>query len=243
MQKIEINTTQNVIIQYELALLSDRIFAFLIDFVIIIISWLILSAFFSLFIESSDLVFYFVGAPIFFFYTLINENITNGQSIGKKALDIKIIKINGDEPKLGDFTVRWVFRMIDIYFSIGTLASLLVSSSDNKQRLGDIIAGTAIVKLKPNLKLSLKDVLKIQSKDDYEPTYPEVKKFNDEQMLLIKNTLDRVNKFPNKAQRESLDLLYQKVEANLNLNEQIKSDKAKVKFFKTLISDYVVLTR
>ena len=38
MKNIEIKTTQNVVLQYELAELRDRIIAFLIDFVCVIVA-------------------------------------------------------------------------------------------------------------------------------------------------------------------------------------------------------------
>ena len=44
MKNIEIKTTQNVVLEYELADLRDRILAFLLDLIILVIGILILSA-------------------------------------------------------------------------------------------------------------------------------------------------------------------------------------------------------
>ena len=50
-----------------------------------------------------------------------------GASIGKRALKIKVIKLDGKEPNIGDYFIRWIFRFIDIVISFGTLAIFSIS--------------------------------------------------------------------------------------------------------------------
>ncbi|WP_431199245.1 RDD family protein [Mucilaginibacter sp. P25] len=67
------------------------------------------------------------------FYDLVAEVFFNGQTIGKYAVKIKVVSINGSRPSFGQFLLRWVFRLVDfgITFGIGALISVAVSEKNN----------------------------------------------------------------------------------------------------------------
>ena len=242
MQTIDITTTQNVTIQYELASLRDRILAFVIDVLLLSVSLLILNLIYlSAFDNSYQLFFtYCIILPIGLFYTLSMEYLNDGQTVGKMAIGIKVIKIDGKAPTLGDYLARWGFRMVDIIFSIGSIASLLISSSDKGQRLGDMAANTTLIKVRFNLRFRLEDIEKISTLDEYEPLYPQVRQLNEDDMLLIKNVITRSQRYPNNAHLEVLDKLTKDLVLKLDINEMPEN---KINFLKTLIKDYIVLTR
>ena len=240
MQNIEINTTQNVPIQYQLAQWWERGIAFVIDFVILAIGCSMMIMFAALGGASASYIMIFTALPLFLFYSLAFEVFNNGRSIGKIALGIKVVKIDGKQPTLREYFLRWAFRIIDIYFSAGLVASLLVSSSANAQRLGDILANTTVVKLTPSINLDLPGLLKMHSNRSTEVTFPQVTRLNEEQVMLIDRAIKSYNKNPNKAHTEAINMLVDKVIDKLDLSE--KPDK-KLKFLKTLINDYVILTR
>jgi len=101
MKTIDIRTTQNVTIEYELATLRERILAFFIDFVIVYVSFSIL--FFVLKAGFTDVFLgidnYALTAVVLFsffvFYQLFSEIIADGQSWGKKAVGIKVVRLDG----------------------------------------------------------------------------------------------------------------------------------------------------
>lgn len=238
MKKVKINTTQNVTIEYDIAQLTERIIAFIIDFIIIF-----LVMFFLVWIYDSSqniIVLYLLIIPFFFFYSLLSEIFLNGQSAGKRLMDIRVVKLNGTEAQFSDYILRWSFRILDIYFSLGVLAVIFIRSSFNGQRMGDLVAETTVIKLKPYKKITFKDVSRIQSSDTYLPEFPEVRRLNEEQVLLIKNTLDRYLKYPNAANREVMYALIVQLKHKLEITQYRMSD---VDFLKTLVKDYVVLTR
>src|SRR5262245_47140626 len=145
MKNIEIITTQNVVLQYELAGVKERALAFLIDFLCIIFSFSILSAIGAGLAggsETASAVIVFLLMFMFMFYSLVFESLNKGQSIGKMALRIQVIKVAGGKITFSDYAARWVFRLIDIYFSLGAIASILVVSSAKGQRIGDVVANT-----------------------------------------------------------------------------------------------------
>jgi hypothetical protein len=124
--------------------------------------------------------------------------------------------------------------------TIGILGSILIASTTKKQRLGDMTANTTVIKLKPNLRFGLEDILRINTLDNYEPQYPAVRQYSEQDMLFIKNVLSRFRKHPNAAHRQIINDLVTKIQQQLGLQE-LPADK--LEFLKILIRDYIVLTR
>lgn len=242
MRTIEITTTQNVTIEYELASFRDRFFAFFLDFWILnfslLLVWLLWMYIFGM--DSSSYFIYLVLLPIYLFYSPASEIWMNGQSLGKKAIGIKVAKLNGKQPVISDYLIRWAFRLVDIWFSSGTIAAVLVNSTLRGQRLGDMLAHTTVIKTRSSLSIGIADVLRINTRENYEPQYPQVARLNEQDMLLIKLVIERTKKYNNTAHKEALDMLVQKLKTVLDINE---TPKDKVGFLKTLLNDYIVLTR
>lgn len=248
MRTIDITTTQNVTIEYELATLRERMLALFIDGLIVGASYMLL--FLSLIstleevLTDSNMNMYFLTfllpVALLVLYSLVSEIIADGQTWGKKAMGIKVVRLDGKEPGMSDFLLRAIFHIVDTMFSLGIVAALLISSSNKSQRLGDMTANTTVIKVKYNLRFRLEDILKINSLDDYEPTYPDVKRLSEEDMLLIKTIISRYRRHNNQAHQEVVD------ELTANLVEQLQIDtppKDKINFLKVLIRDYIVLTR
>ncbi len=248
MRTIEIRTTQNVTIEYELADLKDRFFAYFIDCLIIGAVYLVIAVVLSITLREYLFESAFLGSFIrfilplgmFISYQLISEILANGQSFGKKAIGIKVVRLDGKEPTLSDFLLRSVFHIVDTFASFGIVAALLVSTSGKSQRLGDMTANTAVIKVKFSLRFQLEDILKINTLDDYEPSYPEVRKLNENDMLLIKTIISRYRRHRNKAHQEVVDELVLNLSAQLDI---LEPPRDKIGFLKTLIRDYIVLTR
>lgn len=248
MQTIDITTTQNVTIEYELAPLRDRILAFFIDALIIIFGYLILlytlvSTLGSILSDSSItlyVVFSLSPIVIFMAYQFLSEVLANGQSWGKKAMKIKVARLDGMEVGTTDYLLRAVFHIVDTMASGGVLAILFISSSVKNQRLGDLTANTTVIKLNSDMRFSLPDILKIDSLTDYEPQYPQVVQLGEQDMLVIKNAIKRYQKYKNQAHAVIISEVTKKVSDQLEIDNP---KTHKVEFLKTLIRDYIVLTR
>jgi uncharacterized RDD family membrane protein YckC len=242
MRTVQIQTTQHVVIDQELAGLGNRIIAFVIDVIVIFVLALLLSLLGGL-IPSDGLYtifYYLVVSPIVLFYSLISELLMDGQTLGKKAMSIKVVRLNGRAPTPGDYLARWAFRLVDIWFSSGLVAAMLISSTSRGQRLGDIVGNTTVIKARPFERVSLSDVMKIYSLETYEPQYDGVRKFTEEEMLLAKTTVERYQKFKNNAHRDAVNQLADRMAAVLGMDS---APKNKITFVRTLIKDYIVLTR
>jgi uncharacterized RDD family membrane protein YckC len=244
MQTIEIRTTQNVTIEYELASLRERFFSFFIDGLIVgtfyfVLMMILANTAGDILFENPVLIsLMLIG--MFIFYQLLSEILADGQSWGKKAMGIKVVRLDGKEPNLSDYLLRAVFHIIDSIMSLGILAGLMISSSNKNQRLGDMTANTAVIRIKFNLRFRLEDILKINTIDDYEPTYPEVRQLSEKDMLLIKTIISRYRKHRNKAHQELINDLVKNLMQQLDI---VEPPRDKIAFLKTLIRDYIVLTR
>lgn len=241
MPKIQILTAQKVSIEYDTATWIERTSAFVIDFVIILLAGVALYNF-NYFEDSNtgDIIYYLVFGLVLSTYTLWNEFFFSGITIGKKILKIKVMRLDGEPPSFGDYFGRWMFRIIDIYFSSGMLATFLVTSTGKAQRTGDMISNTVVIRNTITLNLTLNEILKLATMDSYQPVYEHATRLTEEEMLIIKETIDRQNMYSNTAHEEALDMLFRKVAPIVGVTK-IETDK--VSFFKTLIKDYIVLTR
>lgn len=73
------------------------------------------------------------------------EGIT-GQTLGKKLAKIKVVKKDFSNINFVQAFVRRLFDPIDFFPVFGILGVVLASSTKNNQRIGDLIAGTIVVK-------------------------------------------------------------------------------------------------
>lgn len=82
-------------------------------------------------------------------YALLKDSLPflNGQSLGKKAMNIRVVKADTQQPITNDYgtnAIRAVSLMIPIF---GIIDALMVFS-ESKQRFGDRWANTIVVKEK-----------------------------------------------------------------------------------------------
>ena len=246
MQTIELQTTQNVTIEYELATLGERIMALIIDMVTVLGGYLIFTSLLIAVIDVGwdDFNLSFLSFATLFIcfllYHFLFELLSNGQSLGKKALNIQVVRLDSKELTSGDSMLRAVFYFVDLLGSLSVLGVLTISASARKQRLGDMAAGTVLIKVRVVNRFDLNDILRISSLADYEPKYLDVRQFSEGDMLLIKNTLARYQRYPNHAHRKLVHGLAQKLSLQLGETASVVNS---TEFLKTLIRDFIVLTR
>jgi len=248
MKSIDIRTTQNVTIEYELASLRERFLALFIDLIIVgalyFFLFLLLTHLLDTAGEESGLLrnFIYVLLPTmgFLIYQFLSEILASGQSWGKRSMGIKVIRLDGQEPGLSDYLLRSIFYIIDLLLSFGILGALLISSSARNQRLGDMTANTAVIRMRNDVRFQLSDILRINTLEDYEPSYPAVKQLSEADMLTIKQVISRYQTYRNDAHQKALQETVLRVRQILDIQEK-PSDP--VEFLRTLLRDYIVLTR
>ena len=194
MTEITINTAQNVAINFKPTSLGERIVAFVIDMAIkmayvFAVLYLMYEVFnFQRLLNSLDsweqgVVMFVLFIP-FIFYTLFFESWTNGQTLGKKIMKIRVVKIEGYQARFSDYFSRWLFRLVDIYILSGLPAILGIIFSNKSQRLGDMVTDTTVISLKSNVKLNHRFLNDLS--DEYVVTFPTVLRLSDHDMNIIK---------------------------------------------------------
>lgn len=235
---IRINTTQNVLISYQPAGVGDRILASLLDS-LFTIAYIVLIAIFTGLIaagadagEESDLtigaVYMVLMLPVMF-YNLLMEQFFNGQSLGKKIMKIKVLKLDGSQPTFGAYLVRWVFRIVDIMLFNGLVALITVAVSEKAQRLGDMAAGTTVVSLKQ--KVSLQNTILYRPKVEHKIVFNEVSKLSDKDVGIIKEVFDHCTK---NSDYNGLKQLAAKVKAKMEITSSMPDSQ----FIKVVLLDY-----
>jgi uncharacterized RDD family membrane protein YckC len=234
MQNITIQTTQNIDIEYELAGLGDRLVAYLIDVLIYSAYWIIMALFLQLAKYEDGLLFILMFLPILL-YQLLCEIFLNGQSIGKKAKGIRVISLDGNQPHIGQYLIRWAFRIVDTMISSGLVAVLTIALSEKTQRLGDMLAGTTVVRTQR--RTMIHDTIFVETEVHHVVKYPRVIELSDRDISLIKEVLNRFDKLPH----ESNALLLKtstKVQELIGIQEIIDAEY----FLRDVIKDYNYLS-
>lgn len=248
MNQLTINTTQNVNINFTAASVGQRMLASLIDYLIkfaycfliwyVFFYWLNIGKKFDGMdqwsIMSICLILFF---PVLI-YSLVQESLWEGQTVGKKILQMKVVKLDGYQAGFGDYLMRWLFRIIEnnpvllIFVLIGIVS---IATTEKIQRLGDMAAGTAVISLKNTVTISSTILENIDNR--YIPIYPAVIKLSDNDMRIIKESYQKAK---TKQDYETIDKLCLKIEKVTGIKNQSGNTND---FIKTVLKDYNYYTQ
>ncbi|MBL7753868.1 MAG: RDD family protein [Chitinophagaceae bacterium] len=258
MALIQVKTPFNVELQFEAAPFHFRLFAWLLDLVILIFfSWGM-----STFLENvfgSEIAGDFGFTELllvtpYIMYHVLFEVFNKGQSLGKMALGIQVISASGESATVGQSLLRWLLRFVDFgciwggifmisqnivlstILIIGCLiAFVLFVSTPMNQRLGDLVAGTVVVMKRLPYKLS-DTIFQDLSFENYTVTFPQVMRLSDKDI----NIVDHIVKQHNKNQiGRYLENVSVKIKTVLNIETDLPDDM----FLETLLRDYNYLSR
>jgi uncharacterized RDD family membrane protein YckC len=267
MKTLQINTTQNVNINFTLASEMQRVGAFVVDnavkFVYLLVIYMIIP---SAGLEempddywSQRAISIIIWLPVTF-YSLYLEILMNGQTLGKKAVGIRVVNIDGFKPSITDYIIRWFLRIIDfnsfvilaIYaFALGwsrfeellfslwiigkCIGIISVATSKKNQRVGDIAANTVVIALKDSARFS--QTILENLADNYVPKYPNVIKLSDNDARIIKDTFTA-------AARERDFKILKKLKNKIEEVTEIKSrEKSDEEFIRIVLKDYNYYTQ
>ncbi len=190
METINIQTTQNINLKYDLAGVGDRLIAAVIDVAIqigyVLASLILISWLGNLDIESSSALMVLLYLPLFF-YEVVLEIFYNGQTFGKRIRNIRVIKLDGSEASIGSYIIRWLFRLIEITLTSGSVALITLIISGKGQRLGDMAAGTTVVRIKKRIRLE--DTILTNVDESYSPLFREAINLSNQDIETIKEVL------------------------------------------------------
>lgn len=168
-ERITIDTPENVAFGYPIAGIGSRFLAALVDSLIILILQLavqvslyaLLNAFAGLSLDSelqtltwAAAIFGLVGFALLWGYYIFFELAWNGQSPGKRWVGLRVIRAEGTPITLSESIIRNLVRLVDflpVAYGVGVVTMFIDARS---RRLGDLAAGTLVVRDKADLTLS-----------------------------------------------------------------------------------------
>ena len=184
MDTLRIQTAQHVEITYEVAGIGDRAIAALID---LFIQGVILSASFVLLAQLASGTAWFLGVSgLVTLYHPFCETLFNGQSPGKRQQGLRVARVDGSRPGVGAYLMRWLIGLVELWMTVGLAALLTVLIGRRGQRLGDMAAGTAVVRVQKTVDIA--DTGLMSAAPD-EPVYPEVSALTSADVQTIREVL------------------------------------------------------
>ncbi|SHI44713.1 Uncharacterized membrane protein YckC, RDD family [Arenibacter nanhaiticus] len=239
MSNLQINTTQNVHLDYKIVGVGERIIAFLIDGFVLYL-YAVLVQFIGKgigYVFEDDWTQIGLVSLIFLpamFYSVVMHSLFNGRTIGKMFLKMRVVSLDGTPVHWSNLLVRWMLRLVDIWLFFGSVGLLTILFSDKKQRLGDAAAGTVVISTKNNTKVSHTILEEIE--ETYVPQFTNVTVLSDKDVRIIKETLYIAKK---SGDHKTLNILRNKVESILNTN----SDLYDTPYIDTVLKDYNYFTQ
>jgi uncharacterized RDD family membrane protein YckC len=234
MYSVSVRTSQNVVIQYPVASLGERIMAHIIDKLILTV-YIVMMAFFfvRLKIDQPWIWILALGIP-FLFLNLVFEIFNNGQTPGKMLFKIQVVRMDGSRASAGDYLLRWLFAIVDFGVFGGLIAVIIIAAGGKGQRLGDLVAGTTVVKLAEQKEISSHEIF-ITAEETYVPVFAQAIQLNSRDIELMQRALEAEERMGNS---EPLERLMEKAKSQLG----IQSDLAPNQLVRTLIKDHSHLT-
>ena len=210
---LQIDTAQNVGVDYEIASIGDRILAQLVDYAVYL-GWILTVVGVKGIVGNGGAfseTWLFTGAMLLpiMLCPLLCEYFLDGQTVGKMALKIKVIRLDGSKATLSSYLLRWLLSIVDISIFSGIVAVLTIAINGKGQRVGDIAGGTAVIKTQPTIKLE--HILTPDQDENYQPKYPDVTQLTDKDIRTIRKVLASNNE-------ELIETTMHKIEAILDVN-------------------------
>ncbi len=147
---VEIHTPEGVVFSLPLAGPVSRLLAVTVDGAVVIAAFTAISVLFSAaapligeYALAAQVLFYFV---LQIGYGLLLEWLWNGRTLGKRAAGLRVVDAQGLRLTFSQVLIRNLLRAVDslpVFYLLGGMVCVLNS---RMQRLGDLAAGTIVVK-------------------------------------------------------------------------------------------------
>ena len=223
-------TGQYVNIQPTVASAGDRIVAQIIDW-LVLLSYLVMVVWIGVKGNINSTWFFIIAIGLIpMFYSLLLEVFNQGQTIGKMMMKMQVVKLDGSSPTLSAYLMRWLLFLVDGPLT-GYMGLIVICLTRNNQRLGDLAAGTIVIKRQNYKKIQISlDAYDYLAKN-YTPRYPQAADLSLEQIDIITSTLS-VNQTDFQQRTKALA---DKVREKLNIERKETDDAA---FLHRIVRDY-----
>lgn len=262
MPAIKVATSFNIELEFEVPEFYRRLLALLIDGALI---WVYLRIAQGLF-DNMEMpaygddagwvkfiaIKYMLEVPYLIYFPLL-EILTNGQSLGKKVMGLRVVTEDGGRISMGQIAIRWLVRDIWLLFMarvngsddnltgfmvIGMIGFLvmdvvLVVSSKKGQRIGDMLAHTILIRT--NTESDISQTVFQEVSDSYVPAFPQIMQLSDRDINAIKSILEI-------ARRKGDFSMAENAATKVKNHLRIESNLSPFDFLEVLLKDYNYLS-
>lgn len=230
MLAVKLDTGFNIEVEFPITPFHKRLIAWVIDLILgfayMWVADLLLDQIAGPFWGSIGWLAVLYSLPMLLYHLLMEIGM-NGQSIGKMAMSIKVITLEGGQPSISQYLLRWLFRIVDIIMIFPGFFSIILSG--RSQRLGDIVAGTIVIDTKE--RTTWQDTIFTEVESNYQPRYKQVMQLSDKDINTLKGFIEMIRR---KNDHEMAFRISERIQNKLN----IQSNQDPYEFLQTLMKDY-----
>jgi uncharacterized RDD family membrane protein YckC len=148
-------TPEAVVLELETAGVASRVFAGVIDaliqvvlyVVLLVVVLLALSISGGLTSQTTQAVGGIILFLVIFVYPIVSEMVGRGRTIGKSAMGLRVVTIEGAPIRFRHAALRSMGGLVDKWVPPGGLVgTFFVLGTPNRQRVGDLLAGTLVIR-------------------------------------------------------------------------------------------------
>jgi uncharacterized RDD family membrane protein YckC len=143
---LEVRTAENVELGWDIAGIGSRLLAFVVDMLLVgLIEFCVVLLVAGL-LSGSDgvgalLLLSFLTFIVYVGYFVVAEASSGGRSPGKRALHLRVIRVDGGAAGFSEALIRGLIRLVDVAVGI-----IPMFATANVRRFGDLAAGTVVVR-------------------------------------------------------------------------------------------------
>ncbi len=160
-----------------------------------------------------------------FFYYGLSELCLRGQTIGKRASKIRVVKVDGFSLDAVSILVRNIFRVVD-HLPLLWIVPLLSAKS---QRLGDMVAGTIVIDQEVPKLTGVRSRLSERKAADATFRFDagQLKKIRPQDVEAVERLLERWNEIPARRRDDLLEQIANSLVLRLSLNPLSENDRTR----------------
>lgn len=265
MSIVRIATNFNIDIEFTAPPFYRRLFAWVIDIIILIFYFIVAVRFLDYLARQTSgrsdsmatMAISLVLLLPFALYHVVMEITMGGQSIGKKLMGIKVVSENGGKPSIGQFIIRWLIRTSDYTLIFIVIFVSFVRDFGSQFNWGIAIAIglliTDLILVNTGKQQRLGDILAhtvlintrqaekitdtvfLEVSDSYVPQFPQIMQLSDRDINALKGIIDTSKKHKD---HHMAYMAAEKIKAYLKIETALEPDV----FLEVLLKDYNYLS-
>lgn len=232
--QVTLQTPESVELEFTLAGIGSRLLALGLDYLVIFTSAALLLWLWSfLALQTIELLTQILGstnglelwlAAIAFLlfsslyggYFILFEWLWQGQTPGKRMAHIRVVGTTGRPANLYQASLRLLLRPVDEFLFIGFFCILL---QGQEQRLGDLVAGTLVVRTTPPTPKSFDLSAQAQVVADYLLEVADLSQLHPDEFGVVRQYLQRRQQFNQRAKTKMSLELAESIRTSLGLKQ------------------------